>query len=133
MSKDKDLEFKDFVGMTFADITVSDCKDEVIFTLDNGDRYRMWHWQDCCESVYLEDTTGDLQDLIGVPILKADEVTNRGDVFGNTSYVNSGNADYGESHTWTFYHFATIKGYVTLRWYGSSNGYYSESVSLCKL
>lgn len=89
--------------------------EELIFTLDTGERYRMYHWQDCCESVTIEDICGDLNNLIGSPLVEAEEVT------------NSSETDWG-SETWTFYKLGTAKGFVTIRWYGESNGYYSESV-----
>ena len=43
--------------------------DELYFYTVDGDTYRMNHEQDCCEHVELEDIIGDLDDLIGEPIL----------------------------------------------------------------
>jgi len=100
--------------------------DELLFTMDNGDRYIMYHSQDCCEYVRIEDIDGDLNDLVGSPVLQAEIVS------GETqdSWEEDERQD---SYTWTFYKFATIKGSVTLRWLGESNGYYSERVDFGKV
>ena len=62
----------------------------------------------------VEDIVGQLADLVGKPILLAEESSEAGSET--------------DSCTWTFYRFATEKGAVTVRFYGESNGYYSESV-----
>ena len=107
-------------------VSVENTIDEIIFTVDDGTKYAMYHEQDCCEYVYIEDICGDLQDLVNTPILEAREDTNCGDTAPESDL-------YSYSYTWTFYNFRTIKGSVTIRWYGSSNGYYSESVSFHKI
>jgi hypothetical protein len=91
---------------------------ELKFHTKEGEIYRMYHEQDCCEHVYIEDIIGDLDDLIDSPITMAEQISEDRPPLDEDE----------ESYTWTFYKFATIKGYVTIRWYGSSNGYYSESV-----
>lgn len=95
--------------------------ESLIFTLKDGDIFKMYHVQDCCEDVYLEDIIGDLNDLIDSPIIMVELSTNSKDL------------EYGDSCTYSFYKLATIKGYVTLRWYGESNGYYSEEVEFEKI
>ena len=102
--------------------------EELIFTCDDGTQYRMYHLQSCCENVDLEEVIGDLDDLIGEPILVAEEVSSEDEPAKLNEYGSE-----PESFTWTFYKFATRKGYVDLRWYGTSNGYYSEGVSFEKI
>lgn len=110
------------VGKTLAEIIKTD--DEIRFIAMDGSEYLMYHSQDCCESVSIEDVNGNLDDLIGTPILKAEEVSN----YEPTSQEDIEKTKEAESCTWTFYKLATIKGYVDIRWFGSSNGYYSERV-----
>jgi hypothetical protein len=95
---------------------------ELLFETIDGKTYKLYHEQDCCENITIESIVGDLSDLEGEPILMAEEVA------GETGYD-----EHDDHYTWTFYKLATRKGYVDIRWYGSSNGYYSESVSFCKV
>ena len=107
----------DLIGKTFAEVATAKDNEELHFILANGDKYIFYHGQDCCECVLIEDVCGELSDLVGSPITMAEE----------TIHENICNKDY-ESATYTFYKFATAKGYVTVRWCGTSNGFYSERV-----
>lgn len=115
---------KEFKGNVLKSYEINECKDEIIFNFDNGKSYLMYHNQDCCECVSIEDIVGNLDNLIGEPLEMAEEISN---VSARPL------CDYDESYTWTYYKFATINGYVTIRWYGSSNGYYSESVDIAEI
>lgn len=112
------------VGKTLASIDGGVDSGQITFVTTDGEMYTMLHEQDCCEYVSVEDIVGDLQDLVGSEILLAEEV--EGESPSDFDY------SYHDSCTWTFYKFATIKGYVDIRWFGSSNGYYSEGVSFRK-
>jgi hypothetical protein len=100
--------------------------EELIFEFSNGDKCRFFHEQDCCEEVSIEDIIGDLIDLLNTPLINAEEV-----VSDSVPSLPSNHPNYSccDSCTWTFYKFATTKGFVTIRWYGASNGCYSETVS----
>ena len=115
----------ELIGKTLTNITNDG--EEIRFFDSDGRIWRLYHEQDCCESVTVEDIAGDLDDLIGSPVLEAEEA------FSNTRPEDLPKVEYpDDSETWTFYKFATVKGRVTIRWYGSSNGYYSESVSFAE-
>lgn len=99
--------------------------DSITFEAEDGRVWKMYHCQDCCELVEIDDVVGEPEDLIGEPLLIAEEVSNLDDLPPRP------NAN--DSYTWTFYKFATIKGYVTVKWYGESNGWYSERVDFARV
>ena len=112
-------KFSELLGRTLYRAQADD--DTLTLYLSDTNYVQFQHHQDCCESVYIEDICGDLNDLVGAPLIEAEEVSN---------YEAEPLYEHEESYTWTFYKFATRKGFVTVRWYGSSNGYYSEGVSV---
>lgn len=111
------------LGKTFTSVTGEVGGELIEFFDESGATVHMHHQRDCCESVTVEDICGDLKDLEGSPILQAEESTSDANPEGVTKEDQ-------ESFTWTFYRLATIKGSVVIRWYGESNGYYSESVEV---
>ncbi len=116
--------FSDLMGVTLQAVTgLIVGSDEVTFIADDNRQWNMLHYQDCCEGVAIEEIIGDVADLIGSPILRAEEVVS--DAAESPAVYESG--------TWTFYKLATIKGEVVIRWLGTSNGYYSESVSFTQV
>lgn len=122
----RDARLQDLVGKTMESVVNKD-DEELIFTTTDGEVFKLYHNQDCCESVTI--IVGDLQDLVGSPILVSEESSCLKDE--NPAEVEV--PGYQDSFTWTFYKFATIKGYVDIRWYGESNGYYSESVDFARV
>lgn len=121
-----EIQFDSLKGMTFATVEQVGTG-TLVFTDVSGQRFTMYHDQDCCESVTIESIVGDLTDLVGAPILLAEEAVSdaRPDGMPEPEYPP-------DSQTWTFYKLATIKGYVDIRWLGESNGWYSESVMLVR-
>ena len=94
--------------------------DHISILFADGDAIKFYHSQSCCESVEVDDVYGCEADLVdAIPY--------------DIELVQSNDRPrdkYDSSFTWSFYKFRTSKGYVDVRWYGCSNGYYSETVDV---
>jgi hypothetical protein len=121
--KDKEVEFAELIGKTLVSIHVNEDLTSIHLQSDCGALYKMYHEEECCESVLLDDIDGSLFDLLGAPILGASVATSDGNDHPGCDNTS----------TWTFYKLKTIKGYVTIKWYGTSNGYYSEEVDFVRV
>ena len=111
------MNAQSLVGEVLAYIDVYGESNEILLTTESGKRYKIWHEQDCCESVEIAGWDGAFASLIGRKIV---EVTHDED---------STKTEYG-SQTKTAITFRTNESTVISRWIGYSNGYYSEKVTI---
>lgn len=118
-------KFNELIGKTLESIDgLEKGSDKITFLTNEGIKYFMSHDQDCCESVSVEDIHGEMEAILKSPITNAEVVTNSED---DPNDIDEKQDD-AESFTWTYYYISTEKGSATIRWFGESNGYYSESV-----
>lgn len=116
----EDIKLPDLSGAIVTDITgLSEGSELVVIQLKHRvhNRIEFFHYQDCCESVELIDFEISSKNLIGGEVLSLREETSSRE----NKYTHQ---------TWTFYHFDTTKGSLWMRWFGESNGYYSERVTI---
>lgn len=125
-----DVNISELVGKTIKSLKGGEGSETLEFKTEDGQEFRMYHSQSCCEHVKVEEIHGDLEDLIGAPILSAEESSNND---WPEDAREKREDHYRDSFTWTFYKIATIKGSVTIRWLGESNGYYGESVDFARV
>lgn len=115
--------FSDLIGEHIFKVDINrSSEDEIIFYTLSGKRFRMHYEHDCYAHCSIEDIVGDVEDMEGYVVDAREE-----------SNSDNPKSDPDESFTWTFYILQTVKGCVTIRWYGSSNGYYSERASFQRL
>lgn len=116
----KKVDFSELEGKVIKNIKGGEKEDRIIFECENGNKYKMHHRQECCEDVYIDEIIGNLDTIIGEKVLNASEVT------------QDGESEWGYA-TWTFYKIDTFSGGITIRWFGESNGYYSETADFEKI
>ena len=86
----------------------------------------MYNFGDHWEEVLLDDFEGDLSDLIGKVVVSAEVVIDPETGDPNYEKIVKNHPRSDDSETWTFYTIRTTGGDLWMRWFGSSNGYYSE-------
>jgi hypothetical protein len=61
------VQFSDLVGKTISSIDGLEGDDLITLKTTEGEVYQMYHSQDCCEQVRIEEIHGDIEDIIGLP------------------------------------------------------------------
>lgn len=100
------------LGFTLSAVEHNDDDEVITFTRTDGVQVKMYHEQECCEHVWIEEIHGDLQALIGHPLTTAEVYTRDG-----------GESEDGDDRMFTFYRIGNERHLTTIRWCGESHHY----------
>ena len=128
MPKETPIAFDQVIGITLSEVRQAEKGSSAIMLLSAcGRAFSMHHNDLCSEEVSLDDVEGDISDIVGSPITLAEKTTSP------DTPEDAQDRLMQLSQTWTFYRIGTAKGLVVLRWFGESNGYYSEEVDFVEI
>lgn len=127
----EEVPFNTLKGKIIVDVTFNEVLQEIYFTTSENKIYVLRHEQECCEEVLLTDIAGDLTSLVGNQVLQAEEVSNDKGKYSKKKKPLKNKLQ--SCYTWTFYKLGSKGGYITISWYGTSNGCYSEKACLYEL
>lgn len=109
----KNIDFNELVGKTLTKVEISPDRDEANFYCNDGTRYKMYHTQGVCETVVINDISGNIEDLLESPILNAIKRVD----------VRKQIVDEYNNFLLIFFKLVTAKGQVVIRWYSEADGY----------
>lgn len=115
------IEVESLIGEVLTHVDTDEKNSQIMLTTESGKIIKIFHDQDCCETVSIEDTEGDWHNLVGKVIVEATHES-----------VKEGDPppEYPDSWTRTTLKFRVSNATLISRWIGESNGYYSESVDI---
>ena len=109
-------DFYELIGKTITQI--EQCTSErIVFHINDGTAYESVHLRCCCESVGVHHIEGNIDEVIGLLVVEAEE----------TQDNDNKPDELADSWTWTHQRIKTVRGEVTFHWLGESNGYYGET------
>jgi len=121
-----DANFFELKGQIVKKITGLEKNSPEVHIVTNQTTYKLYHHQDCCESVLVENVIGDEKDILNEEIIFAEEDAGANDPDWYDEHYN-------DSHTWTKYVLKTKNASLKFWFLGESNGYYNENVSIEKI
>ncbi len=110
----------EFPSEVVESIDIDRKENKIMITTISGRRFMFCHNQDCCESVTIVDVDGYKQEDLKGDLLQID-------------YETFEPMDYCDHTTLTNIRFVCNHRTMIVRWVGTSNGFYSETVSFCEI